>query len=55
MKFLIALFLLILVYVISYWGMKLGWGLEPHNMGWVVASYASIAFVSVLSRVLENI
>lgn len=54
MKILISVLLLSSVYIASYLGMVWGWGLEPENLGWIVASYLWMAFVSMASAILTD-
>jgi len=54
MKSLTAFAACISIYVVSYYSMVNGWGLEPVNMGWVVCGYLWVFLAGGIVGLINN-
>ena len=43
------------IYLASYLTMVWGWGLEPENLGWIIAGYIYTASFSVFSAIVKEL
>lgn len=54
MNILISFILSISIFVVSFYSMVWGWGIEPENMGWIIASYIWVFFAGGIGGLLQE-